>query len=163
MRCNDKRIGNAMGLAVMMFGGIGGLTGCASPPAVSPLMRVVTQALQQEQAMLATDQQRTAAWMDQQRAMLKAAFDADMNEQQTLDKAWVNDHAAVYVAARETLLRHELELQRQNEQRRENMTDAMAAQQRAMQLIERQDALLAAVPDARRWLQQLQQQQEDGQ
>lgn len=156
MRCNDKRIGSAMGLAMMMLmaAAVGGLTGCASPPAVSPLMRVVTQALQQEQAMLQTDQQRTTAGMDQQRAMLKAAFDADMNERQTLDKAWVNDHAAVYVAAREALLRHELELERQNEQRRENLTDAMAAQQRAVQLIEQQDALMANVPDARRWLQQ---------
>lgn len=154
MRCNDKRIGSAMGLTMMMAAAVGGLTGCASPPAASPLMRVVTQALQQEQAMLQTDQQRTTAWMDQQRAMLKAAFDADMNERQTLDKAWVNDHAAVYVAAREALLRHELELERQNEQRRENLTDAMAAQQRAMRLIEQQDALMANVPDARRWLQQ---------
>ena len=152
MRYNDRWIGSVIGLVMVV-----GLTGCASPPSVSPLMQVVEQTLQQEQVMLQTDQQRATAWMDQQRATLAAAFDADMNEQQTLDKTWVHDQVAVYVAAREALLRHELELQRQHEQRRQNLADAMAAQQRAMQMIEQQDALLASVPDVRRWLQRQQQ------
>ena len=151
MRCNNRWTVNATGwlaiTAIMI-----GLGGCASPPAVGPLMRVVQKALRQEQAMVQTDQQRTTAAMDQRRATLKAAFDADMNEQTALDKQWVDEQVSVYVAAREALVRHELDMQQQYQQRQQNLGDALAAQQRAIELIERQDALFASLPDARRWL-----------
>jgi len=129
-----------------------GFAGCASPPAVGPLLRVVDRALADSHDQLEGDRQRAAQWVDQQRATLTDAFDADLASRDELSVEWVRDHALVFAAAREAIARHEMTLAREYDQRQANLRDARRAHQTAIELIEQHDALFQAVPDARRWL-----------
>jgi len=128
------------------------LSGCASPPAVGPLLRVVDRALADTHERIDVDRRRVTGWIEQQRAAVTDAFEADLAEQQVLTADWVRDHARVYAAANEALARHEMTVAREYDQRQANLRDARRAQQAAIELIEQQDTLFEAVPDARRWL-----------
>ncbi|MBI1373903.1 MAG: hypothetical protein GC159_14365 [Phycisphaera sp.] len=131
-----------------------GLGACASPPSIEPLLRSAENAMRDEQRLLDDDRVRHGQWFDQQRATLEAAYAADLAARPAteLDRAWVRDGTAVYVAAREAMLRHELELQRQNDVRRRNLQLADMAVQQAVALMQQQDQLFERVPDVRRWL-----------
>src|ERR1041385_1626110 len=65
------------------------LQACASPPSLLPLLRVADKAIAQESQLLDADAARSTAWLDEQRATLAAAFEADLREQTTLDPEWV--------------------------------------------------------------------------
>ncbi|MEX0775198.1 MAG: hypothetical protein WD042_05730 [Phycisphaeraceae bacterium] len=116
--------------------------GCTTPPSIAPLLRVVDQALADEAAHLDADAARDAAAMQQSRAMLADAYEADLKQTADLSPQWVLDATDAYVAAREIVLRHEFDLQAQRRQRADNLAAARQAQQRAMQLLERQDELV---------------------
>lgn len=118
--------------------------GCTSPPSVAPLLRVAERAMRDEAARLDDDDaKRDTAQMDQSRQALAAAFDADLGEQAAkLDAQWVRDAVAGYVAAREALLRHEAKLHDERASRSDNLRAAAEAQDKAIQLLENQDALI---------------------
>jgi hypothetical protein len=122
------------------------LSGCASPPSVAPLMRVVETALGDEVEHVAADERRMALWYSQQRDALADAFGADLAAQSTLAPDWVSDHVRVYVAAREALAEAGVRARQQYAVRRDNLLLAAAAQRRARELIEKQDQLIAQVP-----------------
>ena len=128
------------------------LQACASPPSLLPLLRIADKAIAQETTLLDTDAARATAWLNQQRDDLTDAYKADLAERNTLDPDWVLSATATYSAARESLLRHELSLDRQHEIRRDNLAAASQALQRAIHLTELQDNLFADIPDLRRWL-----------
>ena len=129
-----------------------GMASCASPPAVGPLLAVVDRAIAGEQQRLKVDLQRHIARVSGDRDVLTRAFDADLQTQQELTADWVRDHAMVYAVAREALAEHATALEAEAVQRQKNLADARRAQRAAIGLIEQQDQLFAAVPDARRWL-----------
>lgn len=135
------------------------LTGCASPPSVTPLMRVVEGALRAEALRVEGDIERLAEWHALQARTLRDGFEADLDARPTLDRQWVSEHVSVYTAAREALLRHQIEQATAAARRRANLETAAEAQRRAIGLIEQQDALLQRVPDLRRWM--IEQQQEN--
>ena len=128
------------------------ITGCASPPSVVPLMAQVQNVLADENRLLAEDYERQQQWIDQQRQTIAAAFDADMIAREQLDIDWIRHHVAAYVAAREALSDHTTKLQQEFTVRQSNLADAALAQQKAIELIQRQDDLLERVPDLRRWM-----------
>ncbi len=139
----------AIGAALIVVSGAM-LGGCRTPASVGPLLDVVDRVLADEQRLLTEDGQRQNAWFDQQRQTLAAAFEADLVDRElTVD--WVQTHTIAYVAAREALLAHELELHRQRETRRENLQLAARAQHRAKALLERHDELLGPVGNLRTW------------
>jgi len=144
-----------IGLALIACGVTVAFAGCASPPAVAPLMRVVDAAIADAHDQLAVDRDRAGDWVDQQRAGLTDAFEADLAARTDLSADWVRDHAMVYAVAREAMARHEAKLDHEYQTRRANLRDARRAQRAAIRLIEQHDALFEAVPDARRWLRDL--------
>jgi hypothetical protein len=129
-----------------------GLTGCASPPSVIPLIQVANQAIAQERQLLDVDAKRMSQSLQEQRDSLASAFEADLRAQQTLSAAWVTEGVQVYVAAREQLLRQQLDLQRAADLRRDNMAAAQEVLARAVGLVQKQDQLFEVVPDLRRWV-----------
>ncbi len=132
--------------AVILF------TGCASPPSVVPLMRVAQRAMQAEAELLAGDTQRIEQWHAQTRRALRDGFEADLDDQAAIDRQWLAEHLAVYLAADEAVLRQQMKSEQQLLIRIENLHHAAAAQARAVELLQRQDELLERIPDARRWL-----------
>lgn len=130
------------------------LCACASPPSVVPLLRVAERAIGDEQRLLGEDAIRGSHWFEQQRRVLDDAYAADLRgrPERASDPEWVLAGTEVYTAAREALLRHAWELERQSELRRDNLGTASQAIRRAAELIEKQDALFADVPDLRQIL-----------
>lgn len=128
--------------------------GCASPPSVTPLLRVTERALMRESARLNDDADRDAQYARQTLRSLNDAFDRDLEQENELTADWVRDATSVYVAAREALLRHELALARERQIRSDNLQTAASATRRAIGLIEQQDKLLNGVvgEDIRRLL-----------
>ena len=130
------------------------VAGCTSPPSVVPLLEYTAAAIEAEAAQLvngsAVERERVA----HAERSLDAAFAADLRETDTLTIDWVSEATAVYVAAREALIRHELELQRQREARAEQLRSAALAQRRAIELLQQRDRLIvdATAIDAWRWL-----------
>lgn len=127
--------------------------GCASPPAVMPLMQSARQAMQEERRLLEEDAERHRAHFEQQREAIADGFEADLERRESLDPAWVMQGVRAYTMAREQLLRQELELRRQVEQRRRNLNHASAALDRAAGLLRQRDRLLGEVmpSDASLW------------
>ena len=124
---------------------VGVLCGCESPPSVSPLLRASSMAVADEILHLQTDIARDREQLAQTRASLDAAFDADLEQAEsnnTLNGEWIREAMVVYVPAREALVRHEATLATERQQRIDNLTTAVEAQQRALQLLERQDELI---------------------
>lgn len=121
------------------------LTGCESPPSVSPLLRASSQAMANEIGYLKTDMTRDAEHMRQTRLAMDAAFDADLDavsENNQLTADWIKDAMVVYVPAREALVRHEATLQHERRSRIDNLETAVEAQLRALQLLEHQNDLI---------------------
>lgn len=132
-------------LFAMVTGAIFCLTGCGSPPAITPLLRVSQAAMAQEIEHLQTDVERDNQHIQQTLNALDTAFSADLvqaAENEQLTPEWVEDAMAVYVPAREAVVRHEASLQQQRLRRQENLQAAMLAQNRAQQLLEKQDQLI---------------------
>jgi len=130
------------------------LVGCASPPSTGPLLEVVDEALAAEQQHLQTDRERAAEWFRSQRDGLKHGFEADLAARDEPGKDWMRDHVHVYVAAREALLREQLNHDQQVQQRITNLTHARRANQRAAELLRRQDELLAPLTGWQVWASQ---------
>lgn len=138
--------------------------GCASPPGVEGLLLTVEQVIEDERNLIATDAERVTRALAQQRDSLEAAWEADLEQRETLDHDWLKRGVRVYVDARETLVRHEAELTADYETRRRNLQMADEALHRARLLLARQDGMFERVPDVRRWLRDEQEryQQEEG-
>jgi len=126
-------------------------TGCAAPPSTGPLLDVVDRALAAEQQHLQTDRQRATEWFQSQRDGLAHGFEADLAERDESNAQWLTDHVNVYVAAREALLREQLNHDQQVQQRITNLTHARRANRKAADLLRRQDELLAPLTDWQRW------------
>lgn len=118
------------------------LMGCASPPAVTPLLRVVEEALRDEAARVEAEASVEAQRAEQTRRMLADVYRADLLQRDALDVAWIEEATAVYVAACEDVLRHELDQQAASQHRASNLRTAASAQRRAIQLLDRQDDLI---------------------
>jgi hypothetical protein len=148
------RLARSFAGVVLVIGLLVGVpAGCSSPPSVVPLLRGVQRGLIRERQHLAQDSQRSDAIAQAQLDSLEQAFVADMDGRQQLDRAWVTEHTQAYVLARDAVLRQRMNHQAAYRQRRENLDLAIAVQDRAISLIEQQDALLGHMPDLRRWIQ----------
>ena len=84
------------------------IAGCASPPSVSPLLRISASAVEAERSHLAADLERQSQWYEQQRQMLHSGFAADLEAQIDINADWVQRGVNAYVTARELVLRDEL-------------------------------------------------------
>ena len=125
-------------LPLLLWGG-----GCGSPPSVVPVMQVVEATLQREaQSLSQVQAARDRLYLEQARRQLDEGYRRDLASTQALSPQWVESATSVYVAAREALLRQEIELARQRETRVENLQLAAQAQGRAVALLQRQDNLL---------------------
>lgn len=118
------------------------LIGCGSPPSVVPLLRLANMTMQVETEHLNEDAQRQAEHFEQARQTLQRAFEADLETTEDLTTTWIREATDVYVAAREALVRHEIDIQQQHQQRGDNLQAASQALQRAVELLEQQDQLL---------------------
>ncbi len=117
--------------------------GCGSPPSVVPVMQVVERTLRQEAESLgAVQATRDRLYLQQARQQLDEGYRRDLADTNALSPQWVQSATTVYVAAREALLRQELELARQRQTRIDNLQLAAQAQGRAVALLQRQDNLL---------------------
>lgn len=116
--------------------------GCTSPPAVTPLLRVVDQTLRKEAAWIEAEAVIDSQRAEQTRRVLADAYRADLRQRDTLDVAWVEEATTVYIAAREAVLRNEFDQKAARQQRTTNLRSAAAAQRRAIYLLERQDDLI---------------------
>ena len=135
-------------LLMMMF------AGCTAPPSVSPLLRVSQLAMQREIQHLQTDRMRDEEHLRQTRQSLDVAFEADLeriDQAGDLNAQWIRDAMLVYVPAREALLRHEATLEQERLTRMDNLQAAAEAQQRALQLIENQNALITNTTHFNMW------------
>lgn len=135
----------AVAVAVVLMGG------CASPPSVTPLLRVSEAALLAEAARLNEDATRDAQWIEQARDALEQAYDADLAQTAELSPAWVREATQVYVAAREALVRHELALRQERAQRAQNLRAAAEATRRATAILQQQDALVTGLAGGDAW------------
>jgi len=122
-----------------------GISGCATPPSVDPLLDVVDGALKQEAALVTADAARDGEALAQARAGREAGFEADLRQRQTLEAEWVLSASRLYAAALVELGRHEARLADQRRVRLENLAVAREAQGRARELLAQQDALLGAL------------------
>ena len=118
------------------------LTACTSPPSVTPLLRATDRALEAEARHLQTDLAQTQQSLNQSRLTLEQGFIKDLETQTILDKQWVLEASELYAVAREQLLIHQMEIERQYQHRRDNLELASQAQQRAITLLENQDRLI---------------------
>ncbi len=128
--------------------------GCTSPPSVTPLLRISSQALTREAARLDEDATRDAQHVRQSLSLLDNAFDQDLDQTDTLTPDWVREATRVYIAAREALVLHGQALTAERRARADNLHAAASATRRAIELIEQQDRLLNGVAggDVRRLL-----------
>jgi len=118
------------------------ITGC-TPPSVHGLLDVSRRVIAAESQHLSDDIARDRAHFEQMRGSLDAAFDADLQQADALTPQYVREATRVYVAAREALTRHELQLIDARRSRRRNLDAAMHLQQRARALLDRRDDLIA--------------------
>lgn len=152
MRCHAKRR-EWWGVWVLVFVcvcGVG-LTGCGSPPSVLPLLTAAEEAARAEAARFEADVEREAQWIEQARAALERAYERDLAAQEELSRAWIVEATRAYVAAREELVRHEMQRREQLAQRRENLHAVAAATQQAAAVLQEQDELMTRVIGGRAW------------
>ena len=143
----------AMAIATgMAMAGSVGLAGCASPPAVDGLIETAEQVMAAERAAIEADAERAQLALAAQRESLEAAFDADLQQRESLDHDWVMTGVRAYVEAREGIVRHEAELEAAYATRQRNLRLAGDALQRARLLLATQDGLFDRVPDVRAYL-----------
>ena len=141
--------GGLLMVAVVMLGWAGG---CASPPAVDGLLAQVGEVMAAEREAIAVDASRSADAVDAQRESLAAGFEADIEQQDEIEREWVVRGVRVYAEAREALARHEAELEAEYEARQHNLALAEEALERARVLLGQQDRLFERVPDVRAYL-----------
>lgn len=124
--------------------------GCA-PASIGPLLQLSEQALVAESAHLEADALRDREHVASRRQLLADGFAADLagRQGQPVDVAWHASAAEVYATARELLVRHEMALDAQRQRCRENLELAIAAQRRALQILQQRDALIRRVADPR--------------
>ena len=129
----------------------GWLVGCTAPPSVVPLLdasrRIVLAEAQRIEAGGAIDEQS----IEQAKLVLADAFEADLAQQDALDAQWVREATVVYVAAREQLVEQAMRLREQRRVRADNLRAAAEAQQRAVALLQRQDALITQTTGLNIW------------
>jgi len=130
---------------------VAAMTGCGSPPSVVPLLEVSERAMRAEARHLAVDGEREAQWIEQTRQSLADAYEQDLAAQSELSAEWVRDATTAYVAAREELVRHQMRRDRQRARRRDNLRAASEALQRAVAMLQGQDALITRVVGGRVW------------
>lgn len=148
MKCGNRRFDYLMiagGLALTVF------TGCTSPPSTAPLLRISEQAMRAEAENLIADIAQDRAGVDAARASIADGFAADLREQAAPTTEWIRQAAEAYAAAREELMRQELTLTQRRQTRADNLRAAAQAQQRAIELLERQDQLLTGITGADLW------------
>lgn len=100
---------------------------------------------------LEADQAGDRAHFEAMRRQLEQAYDADLREQATPTAQWVREATTVYVAAREALMRAELQQAADREARAELLRDAALAQQRAWELLELQQGIVEAMVPVNLW------------
>jgi len=123
------------------------LVGCSTPPSVAPLLRVTERALLQESQRIRDDIRRDT---EQTRGTLQAledGFNQDLEQVQALTPQWVREATAVYVAARETIVRYQNRVAQDRHRRADNLQAAASATRRAINMLEQQDRLLDGVID----------------
>lgn len=150
MRCHARQPERWMGSVMLMCWGVLAV-GCGAPPSVVPLLEVTQRAVRAEAEHLVADAERESHWLEQTRDALRRAYERDLDEQSDLNAAWVLDATRAYVTAREELVRHEMRRAQQRAQRRDNLLAAAEATQRAVAVLERQDALMTQVIGGRTW------------
>ncbi len=121
------------------------LAGCGSPPSVTPLLRVAQSTLLRESQQLEQDQRMLAGVERQTLAALEQAFEADVRQAPTLEARWVLEAARAYALARDAVVGQGAAERQARQRRIENLLLAAEAQRRALNLLERQDALLMGV------------------
>ncbi len=126
------------------------VAGCAAPRAVEPLLETGERVMVEEAERLEVDGGREARWLAQSRELLEEAYERDLLERGELEAEWVMQATRGYIAAREALLRHELDLERQRDRRRENLLEAAEAVARARELLARQGEIWPEKWDVRR-------------
>ena len=127
------------------------LPACTTPPSVTPLLRLTHEALHAEAQRLAADTARDRAHLDAVRRSLAAGYDADLAQRDAITADWARDAAEAYAAAREALVRHELALRHERELRADNLAAAAEATERAIALLEQQDALITGATRMNAW------------
>ncbi len=127
------------------------LAGCGAPPSVVPLLTVTEQTLNAEAAHLETDGQREDQWIEQTRQALKQAYQQDLQARSKLSPDWITEATEAYVAAREELVRHQMQRQQQRAIRQENLRAAAEATQQAAALLQQQDELLTRLAGEHVW------------
>ncbi len=150
-RCGTRRRRNETRRCVGVVALTLSLTGCGTPPAVTPLLRVAERAMADELAHVEADRRRDAARLEASRDALRRAFDADLETVEALTADWVRDAVGVYVIAREELAAHGAALRAERDRRAENLAVARGALDRAGALLERQDALLGEARGGGAW------------
>ncbi|MFP4144565.1 MAG: hypothetical protein ACLFV3_05430 [Phycisphaeraceae bacterium] len=145
--------GLAMGLVVWAGG-------CASPPSALPLLEVARQTMREEADRLEAEIERDRQWTHQVRQQLEQAYEADLAEREDLGPDWVSEATAVYAAAREAMVRHEVKLEQERRARAANLRDAAEANRRATELLQQQDELVRQLAGTDGWalLEQLREQ-----
>jgi len=143
----------ACSLAVVTLAG----TGCSTPPSVEPLLSVSQRVMLAEAQRVEADTQRDEQRVRQSLSALEAAFAADLEQRDGLDPAWLMSAVSGYTAARESLVEHRIQLQRERQTRARNLRQAAALTDRAVGMLQRRDALVDRVlpqldPAIWRWL-----------
>ncbi len=132
------------------------LGGCTTPPSVTPLLRITENALLQEAENIREDARHGTEQMRRSLDVLEEGFNRDLEQIEVLTPRWVREATAVYVLARETVVKHQNAMTQAHNNRAENLRAAAAATRRAIALIERRDRLLDGVvgEDLRRLISQ---------
>lgn len=152
-----RRNARRLAATLLLLPGAAGWAGCGSPPSVVPVMRIVEQAILDEAGQIETfDADRDQRMIDSLRSRLREGYLADLRTTDTLDPAWVEDATEIYLTARETLVRQELDLAQQRRARQDNLRDAAHAQARAIAILQQQDRLLQQTVGLDFWRLQLQ-------
>ena len=141
----SSRCGGAVVLAAA-------LAGCTSPPSVVPMMRSVELALRTEAQRIqdeaaATDQR----YLQLARQSLIEAYRQDLQSQEAISAEWVESATGAYVAAREALQAEAWSRQQARQTRMANLELAADAQNKAMSLLQDQDAMWQDQVEADLW------------
>lgn len=118
------------------------LVGCTAPPSVVPLLSASQGIVLAEAQRIEADGALDEQYIEQAKRALADAFEADLAQRDALDAQWVREATVVYVAAREQLVEQAMRLREQRRLRADNLRAAAEAQQRAVTLLQRQDALI---------------------
>jgi len=129
--------------AVAVAGVLFGLApGCGTPPSVQPLLTLSQQVMLEEAGRVSLDRQRDEQRVQQSLETLEAAFAADLRLQGAIESGWVLSAVRGYTAAREAVVRHQLEMRSERERREASLRQAAALNGRAVRILQQRDALV---------------------